>query len=309
MAVSLVKAARVTHVTSREVYPSVLRAMTVRGHVISDAEAATIAAWYHSPAERDIPLVQCGQGSEFDPDALLARVGELIKSDEFKTSDSLPELHALQAWCMTRVKYISVSTLEVSHEDWLNEAHGPDDYKHEVCLVSEYRDDLGEWMYPGDPGYPEGRPEALPEDGSVWVSASVVTTASELLKGHGFTNGFYAAETSGSPWFPGNWYSDDPYHHPYTGEVTAKTAHLHGFTPKEEAAIYALVMPEAAARDAAQATLTAEQVAQQREEEAARIRAVVNGETPEATIRGTLAAPMTVDERVRLFRAAQQDNN
>ena len=49
--------------------------------------------------------------------------------------------------------------------------------------------------------------------------------------------------TSPSTWphcQPGTiWYAEpDPYEHPYTGELTEVTAHLHGFTDAEERAVY-----------------------------------------------------------------------
>lgn len=34
------------------------------------------------------------------------------------------------------------------------------------------------------------------------------------------------------------WAQSDPYEHPYTGELTEVTAHLSGFTPDQERAIY-----------------------------------------------------------------------
>lgn len=40
----------------------------------------------------------------------------------------------------------------------------------------------------------------------------------------------------------GVWYADEPYHHPYTGEIEEQNAHLNGFTDAEARQIHRMVL-------------------------------------------------------------------
>jgi hypothetical protein len=93
--------------------------------------------------------------------------------------------------------------------------------------IGQHADDLGEWN----------------QDESAWIPASDVDTAAHLLASS--TTGFWAATCShtAAEIGPGAWYTDQLYTHPYTGEVTAKTARLEGpWTVEEARAIRAQVI-------------------------------------------------------------------
>lgn len=97
----------------------------------------------------------------------------------------------------------------------------------EVFTIEDFREDFGDWN----------------ADETEWVPASVEVTAFMLLTG---TQGkFWASEcsSSGAEVACGDnpFYMDEPYTHPYTGEMTEQTAHLDGFTPEEIARIHTLV--------------------------------------------------------------------
>jgi hypothetical protein len=72
-----------------------------------------------------------------------------------------------------------------------------------------------------------------------------VVTASYLLSGS--SSSFWATEcsSSGAEINGDDWYEDEEYHHPYTGAVTHKSAHLVGdWTVAEAKEIHALVFPK-----------------------------------------------------------------
>lgn len=86
-------------------------------------------------------------------------------------------------------------------------------------LIREHAEDFGDWN----------------DDETAWIPAPDVETAARLLAGT--VTGFWATECSdtAAEIGPGAWYSDEPYHHPYTGQVTAKSAHLEGDWSVDEA--------------------------------------------------------------------------
>lgn len=49
----------------------------------------------------------------------------------------------------------------------------------------------------------------------------------------------YAVEPSSYPdWHPGTWYSEEPYEHPYTGELEEVTVHLSGLSEQDAREVY-----------------------------------------------------------------------
>jgi hypothetical protein len=209
------------------------------------------------------PITTLSHGLDFDARELLTRVDQLITSDDFTASESLVDLHALRAWALTRVPHLEVVTYKLSSDDWEEwgqqwghaggdrpEGIAPDD--RDVTLVADVAENMGEWLYPGDKGYPEN-PEAFddfdPENGGVWVHASLVDAAAAMLSGKG--TWFWAESNGGNPFAAGGvWSSGDTFeeHGPGnayasryiepTGEVWVKLARLVGFTEELEATVY-----------------------------------------------------------------------
>jgi hypothetical protein len=99
------------------------------------------------------------------------------------------------------------------------DAPQPTDDVGELYLIDQWADDFGDWN----------------QDESAWIPATEVATAVRMLTGA--TTEFWASECSDSAaeTGPGTWYSDQLYTNPYTGEVTAKTAHLVGDWSVEQA--------------------------------------------------------------------------
>jgi hypothetical protein len=249
-----------TILTSREAAPQIREAART-GEVISDDVAQTIALWFQTPAPVNRPLFALSRGLDFDARALLTRVDELI--NEFKREESLMDLHALRAWTLARVPHLTVVTYKISTDDWeawgqqWGHANGdrPEGIEPDHCdvtLASEVVECMGQWLYPGDNGYPEN-PEASdgydPDDDGVWVHASLVDAAAAMLAGKG--THFWAQSYGGNPFAPGEvWSSGDtfeehgpgkPYASRYiklTGEVEIKFARLVGFTEEQEAQVY-----------------------------------------------------------------------
>lgn len=263
--------------TSEEAYPQIVEAVRA-GELISDNVAQTVAGWYQSPAQGDVALCALAHGLEFDAVALLDRAQELIKSDEFKASDVLPELHALYEWALARVPHVEVTEYEVGPDDWeawsdtglrpmpngepvqvtqWGDTDSPEwlaPIDRDVTVVAHVQHYMGTWVYPGDAGYPaDPHAEAFEldeSDGSVWLPASVVDTGAAMLRGE--CTGFYAESYGGNPFAPGDfWWQSDTfdeigpgkpyasrYVNPYTGDVQVKVARLVGFTPEQEADMY-----------------------------------------------------------------------
>lgn len=233
--------------TTDETMADVERAHREDHHVIGEDTARMIASWYHSPAEVDIPITALSHGVEFDAGALVSRVGTLIDR-EFAGTDSVPELEALRDWAATRTPVVVITTWEIdadTWETWSNEG-APDPRPtgtREVLAVSEYRDDVGGWVSPGEPGYPADLTDwEVQSDGDVWLPATLVHTASGMLGGT--ATHFYAGSRGGDPFDYGPfWEQTSPeergdefasrYIHPHTGEVEIKVARVHGFTPEE----------------------------------------------------------------------------
>lgn len=227
--------------TTAETMADVERAHREHHHVIGDDTARMIASWYHSPAEVDTPITALSHGVAFDAGALVTRVSTLIER-EFAGTDSVPELEALRDWAATRTPVVVITTWEIdaaTWETWSNEG-APDPRptgEREVFAVSQYTEDTGEWLSPGDERYPGDASEF-----DVWVPGTLVDTASHLLSSS--ASGFYAGSRGGDPfdWSPywertsqeeqGDGFASR-YIHRYTGDVEIKVAKVHGFTPEE----------------------------------------------------------------------------
>lgn len=214
------------------------------GVLITDALAKAIAAEYISPARVDADLTGFATGAEYDPYGMYTRLTTLITSDrEFASSDALVELYALRDWVGERVPGIVIYTQEVPADDWADAvAHGdtgPSVFPP-TRTVKHAADEVdGEWMYPGDPGYPadaaaEGF-ERDDRDGSVYVPESVSVTVARLI------NDLYVDWCSAEPFAPGAWY-EVTTEHAHTGDVTTMSVHLTGLTPEQEAEVHALWM-------------------------------------------------------------------
>lgn len=232
--------------TTADVMADVERAHREHHHVIGDDTARMMASWYHSPAEVDTPITALSHGVEFDAGALVSRVGTLIDR-EFAGSDCLPELEALRDWAATRTPVVVLTTWEIdadTWETWSNDG-APDPRptgSREVLVVSEYCDNLGDWVSPDEPRFPADTTGfEMADNGDAWVPATLVVAASDLLSG---SNGLYAGSRGGDPFDYGPfWEQTSPeergnefaarYIHPYTGAVEIKVATVHGFTPEE----------------------------------------------------------------------------
>lgn len=238
--------------TSREADPEILRAVR-DGVLIGDDVAQTIAAGFHSPAAVDEQITRLSHGKEFNPGELLARVNQLIKSDEFGASDALLDLDALREWVLTRVPHVEVVTIECTADEWSAWAGNiPDDRRgRDIFLVSEHADNIGEWVQPGDERYPDDPSvfETTADDGAVWMPGGPVATAVDMLSG-GYTR-FWAQELIPRAGMSGDyarfWAQElipgvgyiSRYDHPHTADVEYKTARVVGFSPEDQAKIYA----------------------------------------------------------------------
>ena len=227
--------------TSREADPDILRAVR-DGVLISDDVAQTIASWYHSPAGVDEQITRLSHGLEFNPVELLSRVDSLIKSPEHGATADLMDLHSLKEWVLTRVPHVEITTVEATREEWTvwSEYGIPEDRKgREIFLVSDRADDLGDWRYPGDDGYPADLSGYEPDtEGGVWVPASTVDVVLDFLGGT--HTQFWAQESSHAgvdPFQPGGEYTSH-YDHPHTDDVEYKTARVVGLGAEDEEKIY-----------------------------------------------------------------------
>lgn len=103
----------------------------------------------------------------------------------------------------------------------------PDTDEPELKAEHEYRIDLAD----------------LVEDEETNVQA-----AAAFLAGKRHTCTVWFAAVEASVFGPGVaidhrlWYIDEPYHHPYTGEIEEQTAHLNGFTDAEARQIHRMVL-------------------------------------------------------------------
>lgn len=75
-----------------------------------------------------------------------------------------------------------------------------------------------------------------------------VQAAAAFLSGKRHTGTVWFAAVEASVSGPGVvidsgvWYADEPYHHPYTGEIEEQTAHLNGFTNTEARQVHRTVL-------------------------------------------------------------------
>lgn len=250
-----------TILTSNEAYPQIVHA-TVTGELISDDVAQTVASGYQSPATVDTAITALSHGVEFDAGQLLARVDQLIKSDDYVRSDSLVELYALREWALARTPHFVVEEYEISgdawelwREQWNYGQERPEGIKpvdRDVSLAADAADNIGGWSYPGDASYPEdlSEYEVDKSDGGVWLAGTLIEAGVALLGGE--LSGFWAESYGGDPFEPGvYWWESDRfdeqgpdrayasrYINPYTGEVQIKFARLVGFTAEQQAEIY-----------------------------------------------------------------------
>lgn len=248
--------------TSREADPLIREAVRT-GELISDDVARTIAHGLQSAAEKDVPVTALSHGLAFDARALLARVDELIKSVEFRASETLVELHALREWALSRVPHIAVTVYRMDSDAWevwcgqwgesdSDQPDGIEPYVRDVWIVADVADDIGAWSYPGYANYP-ANPHTLPgydeSDDGVWMPGTLTDAAVALLSGKGGM--FWAQGYDASPFAPGESVQGESYEdagpgkpyvsryvHPYTGDAEIVTAVLVGFTPDQEAEVY-----------------------------------------------------------------------
>jgi hypothetical protein len=123
----------------------------------------------------------------------------------------------------------SITIYKTTFAAWEEGADEPERIGEEtrVLEIEDYRENFADWN----------------DDETEWVLASPVFTAFCLLNGS--NSDFWVSECSSSAGEvacgDNPWYSDEPYSHPYTGEMEEQSAHLNGFTPEEIAEIYKLV--------------------------------------------------------------------
>lgn len=228
--------------TSAVADPQILAAVR-DGVLINDDVAQTIASGLHSPAAKDEQISRLSHGLEFDPRELLARVDQLINSKEFRASDVLLELDALRAWVLTRVPHVEITTVECTADEWAQWAEfgiPADRQSTEVYVVADHMDALAEWVYPGSDRYPADTTghEVDPDDDGIWLVGTLVESAADILASP--YADFWAQEytTDGIPFQPGGEYTSR-YGHPHTADLELKSARLVGFSPDDEAAVYA----------------------------------------------------------------------
>lgn len=253
--------------TSEQANPAIEHANRT-GEVISDDVAQTIASWWHSPADVDAPITLLShQGPEAcDPVAIVNRIATLLREHRGSDVDTV-DLRALKAWALNRAPRLVVETFEIDAATWAKWSDGElgepgDDGRpawaegsEDVTMIDDYRENLGEWVEPGEPGYPDN-PESHPgydaKDGQVFVPASVVDTAAAMLAGTGQL--IWAESDGGDPfdWSPFWWQTcaedvgdgvgvryAQRYIDPYTGEVEIKIARLLGLSDDDERAVHA----------------------------------------------------------------------
>lgn len=238
------------------------------GEVISDDTARVIASWYHSPAAIDAPITALSHRLEFDNYALWERVSRMIDSGQFTPDGGTgtpAELRALKTWAESRMPRVVVVEYELDADVWAewSQEYGESDrerpdglepYDTDVSLVECAARDLAEWMWPGDDGYPD-QPAEHPGydayDQSVQVPLPVVEAAAAMLTGT--STGFWAQSYGANPFGPGPYWSrSDTFsalgagkqyasrYERMDGTVQIKLATLHGFTPEQEAEVWAL---------------------------------------------------------------------
>lgn len=258
--------------TSREADPQIRDAART-GAVISDDVAETIADWFKSPAKPDMPLTwlaQRGAGAVTGAElvAVVHRADAMLREPEWRTSDALPDLHALRAWALCRVPHIVVTEYEMTGDAWEawqqeggedRDSDRPDGIEPidvDVTLIADIAESLSGWVYPGDARYPDNPEDFDTEDcdpngDGRWIPADLITaTAAGALAGE--HTGFWAESYSGNPfdWNP-YWHQScrieeegtgrayaSRYQNPHTGEVQIKTAKLVGFTEEQEIAVW-----------------------------------------------------------------------
>jgi hypothetical protein len=103
--------------------------------------------------------------------------------------------------------------------------------------VTVYATEYAEWEEGADErariGTEENRASMVPDAFDVAEGETPVSLAVAYLWREGI------AEPSSTGWRWGTWYREAaPYTHPYTGVLTERSAHLGGFTPDEERAVF-----------------------------------------------------------------------
>jgi hypothetical protein len=251
-------------VTSTQARPQIQHAAAT-GELISDDVAQTIASWWHSPAAPDSPITACSHGLPFDPAALYARLGVLRTFEDQSGSDALRELDVLRAWTLARLPHLVVTTYELDADTWQtwsgqcgeSDTERPDGVtgSDEVFVIAHWQRDLGDYLAPGDEGYPADTSGLeIDQDGWVTVAVSVERAAATMIAGgHGGTPTHFDAQSYGAtPFAPGEfWWQSDQfaeigpdreyasrYIDPYTAAVEIKTAQLVGLNAEQQRTVW-----------------------------------------------------------------------
>lgn len=257
--------------TSREADPQIREAVATGG-VVSDDVAETIADWFKAPGAADLPFVALASRgaervSEAELVALVGRVDALVRAPEWRTSDALPDLHALRAWALCRVPHVVIEEYQLTGDEWqawcdldredcdLDRPEGVKPVDVDVTLIADVAETMSEWVYPGDARYPAD-PDSFdmddrdPNGDGRWVPAELITATVGALSGQYV--GFYAESYAGNPFnFDVYWHQSCAIEEEGTGrayasreedmrdgDVRIRVARLVGFTEEQEVAVW-----------------------------------------------------------------------
>lgn len=257
--------------TSVEADPQVRHAVATGG-VVSDDVAETIADWFKSPGREGMPFtVLASRGAERVRQAelvtLVHQVDTMLRSAEWRTSDALPDLHAVREWALCRVPHVVIEEYKLTSDEWgawcdldredcdLDRPEGIEPIDVDVTMIADVAESMSEWVYPGDARYPAD-PDSFdmddrdPEGDGRWVPADLITAAVGALSGE--HTGFWAESYASNPFnYDVYWHQSCRIEEEGTGrgyasrdigmrdgEVQIRIAKLVGFTEEQEIAVW-----------------------------------------------------------------------
>jgi len=256
-----VRGGRIMIVTSKQARP-VIEHAAATGELISHDVAQTIASWYQTPGAADEPITALSHGLAFDAAALYERLsGELRRAPADVPAEYRTEVQLLARWALARTPHLVVTTYELDADTWQawsgqwgeSDTEWPDGVtgSDEVFVIADWQRDLGDYLGPGEDGYPADTSGLeIDPDGSVIVPVSVERAAAAMIGGT--HTGFYAQSYGATPFAPGEfwWQSDrfaeigpdreyaSRYIDPYTGAVQIKTGRLVGLSAEQQRLVW-----------------------------------------------------------------------